>query len=173
MFPNHGHGLPVLLVFLAVAAPATARETLYNGIELPDEWPPKSARVTREPGSVPYLEEPPAVIRIDVGRQLFVDDFLIATTNLHRTFHQGEYHSTNPVLTPGEPGGEKRYELYAAPLVRARCARQPPQSRGAAGSPTQNLLAVSVPDMWHYRSTTAGYVGARSLMDVTGAIALA
>ena len=33
----------------------------------------------------PYLKSPPAVIPIDVGRQLFVDDFLIEQTTLTRT----------------------------------------------------------------------------------------
>ena len=35
----------------------------------------------------PYLVDPPAVIPIDVGRQLFVDDFLIQSTSLTRRFH--------------------------------------------------------------------------------------
>ena len=34
----------------------------------------------------PYLVSPPAVIPIDVGRQLFVDDFLIEQTTLTRVF---------------------------------------------------------------------------------------
>ena len=55
---------------------------------------------------VPYLEAPPAVIPIDVGRQLFVDDFLIARTTLQRSFHAAEKYSGNPVLRPETP-----YEL--------------------------------------------------------------
>jgi hypothetical protein len=44
---------------------------LYNGIALPDVWPPKVAELTREPlAPPPYLQAPPAVIPIDVGRQL-------------------------------------------------------------------------------------------------------
>ena len=50
-------------------------ETLYNGIKLPEQWPPRVDKLTREPMPVPYLENPPEVIVIDVGRQLFVDDF--------------------------------------------------------------------------------------------------
>ncbi len=34
---------------------------LYNGIELPDEWPPRRSGFTREPMPVPYLERPPEV----------------------------------------------------------------------------------------------------------------
>ena len=57
---------------------ASASETLYNGITLPDIWPPRApAMKAGEPVPVPYLEHPPAVISVDVGRQLFVDDFLI------------------------------------------------------------------------------------------------
>ena len=48
----------------------------------------------------PYLADPPPVIPIDVGRQLFVDDFLIEETSLSRTFHHAEYHAANPVLQP-------------------------------------------------------------------------
>lgn len=72
---------------------------LYNGIELPAAWPPPGgdARST-EPMQVPYLASPPKVIPIDVGRQLFVDDFLIEQTDLRRTFHAAEKHAGNPVL---------------------------------------------------------------------------
>lgn len=55
---------------------------------------------------VPYLDNPPDVIPIDVGRQLFVDDFLIADTTLERTFHAARMHPSNPVLdVPSYSGG--------------------------------------------------------------------
>ena len=55
---------------------------------------------------VPYLDNPPEVIPIDVGRQLFVDDFLIAHTSLERTFHAARMHPSNPVLdVPSYSGG--------------------------------------------------------------------
>ena len=70
---------------------ACAGETLWNGIELPHAWPPKTVRLLdRTPQRVPYLEHPPAVVPIDVGRQLFVDDFLIDRTDLRREFHYPE-----------------------------------------------------------------------------------
>ena len=57
-----------------------AEAVSYNGIEQPGEWPPRGlSRTSREPGPVPYLERPPAVIPIDVGRQLLVDEFLMPT----------------------------------------------------------------------------------------------
>ena len=80
------------------------REKLYNGIELPAEWPPRHLdRTSDTPMPVPYLLAPPAVIPIDVGRQLFVDDFLISDSTLTRTFHQAEKHAANPVLTAQTP----------------------------------------------------------------------
>lgn len=79
----------------------TGGETLYNGIELPDVWPPANGSPKKyEPMSVPYLEAPPAVVPIDVGRQLFVDDFLIENTTLTRVFHAAQDYPGNPLLTP-------------------------------------------------------------------------
>ena len=49
---------------------------------------------------VPYLENPPAVIPIDVGRQLFVDDFLIAETTMEQVFHKPDRYPGNPILMP-------------------------------------------------------------------------
>jgi hypothetical protein len=80
-----------------------AGETLYNGIRLPDRWPPKRDGLPRKPMPVPYLENRPEVVPIDVGRQLFVDDFLVEKTSLKRTFHSAEYHPDNPVLKPDKP----------------------------------------------------------------------
>jgi len=39
-------------------------------------------------------------IRIDVGRQLFVDDYLISHTSLQRSFHKPRIHEASPVLKP-------------------------------------------------------------------------
>lgn len=76
-------------------------EILYNGIELPPEWPPKNVRhLDRTEKSIPYLEHPPSVIGIDVGRQLFVDDFLIERTDLRRDFKYPEKYAGNPILKP-------------------------------------------------------------------------
>jgi len=91
-------------------------EELYNGIVLPEEWPPDYGEVTREPMPLPYLKTPPAVIPIDVGRQLFVDDFLIEQTTLKRTFHCAEYHPSNPVLTASRPWEYDGGSFKAAPF---------------------------------------------------------
>ncbi len=87
----------------ARAANAPAGEVLYNGIRLPSPWPPKVGDVFRDPVTPPYLRSPPAVIPIDVGRQLFVDDFLVESTTLTRTFHSPAPHPGNPVLRPEKP----------------------------------------------------------------------
>jgi hypothetical protein len=76
------------------------RETIYNGITLPAPWPPDRAELPDVTPDPPYLTDPPAVIEIDVGRQLFVDDFLVEESSLYRSFHQARYHPANPVLAP-------------------------------------------------------------------------
>jgi len=53
-----------------------------------------------DPMPVPYLENPPEIIPIHLGRQLFVDDFLIETTDLKRTSHKAHKLNLNPVLKP-------------------------------------------------------------------------
>ncbi len=79
-------------------------ETLYNGIRLPRVWPPRyNDPASAEPMETPYLDAPPAILPIDTGRQLFVDDFLIAGTDLTRTFHTAEKYAGNPVFTPTTP----------------------------------------------------------------------
>jgi len=78
-------------------------ETLPNGIQLPGEWPPRDVDLSSDqPQQVPYLVCPPAVIPIDVGRQLLVDDFLVDTagTTMARVFHQPVKYPCNPVLFP-------------------------------------------------------------------------
>lgn len=74
-------------------------EKLYNGIVLPEQWPPENIDVKSDaPMPVPYLNSPPKVINIDVGRQLFVDDFLIESTDLLHTYHMPEKYEGSPVL---------------------------------------------------------------------------
>ncbi len=88
-------------------------EELYNGIVLPAEWPPKgSSDETNEQMPVPYLDSPPEHIPVDVGRQLFIDDFLIQDTTMQRVFHQPEKHLGNPIVTP-----ERDYEGSSVYLV--------------------------------------------------------
>jgi hypothetical protein len=76
-------------------------EVLYNGIRLPTPFPPTPKDTPRDPVTPYYLTSPPSVIPIDLGRQLFVDDFLIDKTNLKRTYYRATYFPKNPVLTGG------------------------------------------------------------------------
>ena len=86
----------------AVLPHTQAGEVLYNGIVLSDPWPPEVKSLPRDPIEPPYLRSPPAVIPIDIGRQLFVDEFLIASTSLQRTYHRPTFYESNPVLVPTE-----------------------------------------------------------------------
>ena len=61
--------------FLRGGAPLN--NVLYNGVTLPEVWPPKNIGMNYEPMPVPYLTNRPEIIPIDLGRQLFVDNFLI------------------------------------------------------------------------------------------------
>ncbi len=51
-----------------------------------------------DPQDVPYLKEPPEVIDVTVGRQLFADDFLIAETELKPEYHKAKKYEGNPVF---------------------------------------------------------------------------
>ena len=93
-------------VAMSAAEPAASNggEMLYNGIQLPKVWPPRGLDSTsRELRPVPYLLNRPAVVPIDIGRQLLVDDFLIERTTLRRVFHQPQKFAGNPVLKPETP----------------------------------------------------------------------
>ena len=95
------------VLVLSVSAVAAPSETLYNGIVLqqPTEHPVENPNIPIE--TLPANPVPPYYmttglpnpIKIDVGRQLFVDDFLIAHTNkLTRTPHNPVDHPGNPVF---------------------------------------------------------------------------
>lgn len=79
-----------------------AGELLYNGIALPVQWPPHRG-MSFDPMALPYLRERPDVVPIDLGRQLFVDNFLIENTDLKRVAHTPRKVPFNPVLKPETP----------------------------------------------------------------------
>jgi hypothetical protein len=98
---------------LAASGPG---ELLYNGIRLPEIWPPRNSNKTLHVPSEPfYLTERPAVVPIDVGRQLFVDDFLIESTSLERVYHLPQYHPACPVISPDRPWERQGDFPMAAP----------------------------------------------------------
>ncbi len=74
-------------------------EKLYNNIVLDDNF----AKEMSDAQNVPYLKNPPEVIDVTVGRQLFVDDFLIEETDLEPEYHKAVKFEGNPVLKPEMP----------------------------------------------------------------------
>jgi hypothetical protein len=117
-FSSRGFNISCLIGLALTAATVHGGEPLYNGIVLPEAWPPKQESLSREPlAAPPYLTSPPEVIPIDVGRQLFVDDFLIESTTLERRFHRPDYHPANPLLVPDKPwegtGGRARAACFS------------------------------------------------------------
>ena len=143
------------LLLPALAVNAFAGEVLYNGIELPAQWPPRRTAAELKAGEVmdvPYLKSPPAVIAIDVGRQLFVDDFLIERTTLTWRFHKTEFYADNPVLRP-----DKRWEKYLAPPASAMAF-----SDGCFYDPQDRLFKI-----WYRPSTGSGVCYATSSNGIT------
>lgn len=79
-----------------------AVETLYNGVAIESD-PRERTDMTKfgnEALPAPYLQNVPEVIPVDVGRQLFVDDFLIAETTMKRRWHKAVKDPRNPVMKP-------------------------------------------------------------------------
>ncbi|MBN2293404.1 MAG: hypothetical protein JXM70_13325, partial [Pirellulales bacterium] len=108
-------------------------ELLYNGIRLPKQWPPAYlVPENDEPMPVPYLDHPPKVIPIDTGRQLFVDGFLIESTDLKRHFHKPQKYEGNPVLKP-----ETELELHGE-----FCSAAVPKSGGIWWDHKQKLFRM-------------------------------
>lgn len=94
------------------------QKILHNGIVYAEQWPPRYEEPsTAQDMPVPYLETKPVVIPVNVGRQLFIDDFLIAETNLRQVAHTPNFYARNPVLEPDKEW-EKTVEgaPYAAPF---------------------------------------------------------
>ena len=147
--------------FLAAAAGAaltrrrisaqSSSEVLYNGITLARPWPPRRARLFADPERPPYLASPPDVINIDVGRQLFVDDFLIEESSLYREYHRAAFHPANPLLTP-----EERWEIDDPYAVATKTSPSPAAmvfSDGVFFDPADRLFK-----MWYmagYQQNTA------------------
>lgn len=155
---------------LSVSLSAFAGEVLYNGIVLPEAWPP------REPGNpregtfeTPYLAQPPTVIPIDVGRQLFVDDFLVeSTSNVVRRFFKPVKYEGNPVLSP-----ETDLERQADELKK-RGYRQAPYAATAGGGvwwdPKRRVFRMWYESGWmnalSYAESVDGLTWTRPKLDI-------
>lgn len=85
---------------------------LYNNIEIKEQIEKDYiSELTRDELPAPYLKTPPEIINISVGRQLFVDDFLIEKTNLNRVEHRPTQNPNNPIFKaeyPWETGKPER-----------------------------------------------------------------
>lgn len=128
------------LIAHLIAAPPCPAETLHNGIVLPDVWPPNRTAVPDDAILPPYLKSPPPIIPVNIGRQLFVDDFLIEFTTLKRTFHTPQIHPASPVLKP-----EKPWEIFGSKPGTM------PFSDGVWWDPKDRLFK-----MWYYAGHGAG-----------------
>lgn len=115
MSPRTLGPLAALLVALVVGSVSVA-DTLPNGVRLPAPWPPRLAALPDALSTPPYLTAPPAVLSIDQGRQLFLDDFLIEETTLTRTYHRPIPHPANPVLKPDKEWEQPRGTSMAMPF---------------------------------------------------------
>ena len=116
-------GMPMLLATAAAAAllllfptatsppPRCDGERLASGICLPRAWPPRRPH-THANEVPPYLERPPPAIDVSVGRQLFVDPFLVdaaRSRGLVTRYYTPGVRSA-PVIIP-----DRHWELAAAP----------------------------------------------------------
>ena len=95
---------------LSSTPPCPPEQLLWNGLCRPAVWPPqRPGGITKAVASPDYLRpsEKPAAINITVGRQLFVDTFLIDTNlssnSVELRYHSPEYADANPVLRATEP----------------------------------------------------------------------
>ncbi|MDR0870206.1 MAG: hypothetical protein LBN39_05370, partial [Planctomycetaceae bacterium] len=92
--------LRLIFCFFCISSVSYGGELLYNGIQLPDVFPPRDVKLDRSVKPVPYLNDIPKILPINIGRQLFVDNFLIESTTLKRKFHYPVKYEGNPILKP-------------------------------------------------------------------------
>jgi len=107
-------------------------------------------------------------VPIDLGRQLFVDDFLIEQTSLTRTFHPAEYYPHNPILWPSTPW--EKYDEYAQRTKTRSNPTAMPFSDGVFYDPDDRLFK-----MWYmggysqntcYATSTDGIKWDKPALDV-------
>jgi hypothetical protein len=109
---------------------------------------------------VPYLEDPPDIIPIDLGRQLFVDDFLIASTTLVRRYGKPRVHDRSPVLEPATPDE----------LDDGQCPMAAPFNDGLWYDPADRLFKLWYMPGWFHTTalaiSTDGFCWERPELDV-------
>src|SRR4051812_26157649 len=91
------HSIPARVLAVGLAASVSA------AADLPERY---AAGPKPQAAGNPWFAGPPKippVVELGAGRQLFVDDYLIESTNLTRTFHRPTMYAGNPVLKPDRP----------------------------------------------------------------------
>jgi len=129
--------------FLRGGAPQNS--TLYNGVTLPDVWPPRNIGMNYDPMPLPYLINRPAIVPIDLGRQLFVDNFLIEQTDMERRSYTPRKMSFNPVL---KPETELEQGTYGIPGASAK-------DGGVWWDPKDNIFKMWYEAGWLHRMAYA------------------
>lgn len=129
-------------------------QRLYNNILLPDDFASAPCDFT----DTPYLRTPPKVIDVTVGRQLFVDDFLIERTDLTPEYHSARKYEGNPVLRPEMP-----WEIEQSPVA---C----PKSGGVFYDEEERLFKMWYEGGWLrnlcYATSKDGLLWERPALDV-------
>eukprot|EP00039_Didymoeca_costata_P012720 m.184797 g.184797 ORF g.184797 m.184797 type:complete len:589 (+) comp15563_c0_seq7:156-1922(+) len=143
-------------------------ELLFNGICLPKQWPPRIYH-SHDPPLPSYLTNKPPLINVTIGRQLFVDDFLIdksMTKGVAITYHNATYRDdVNPVLRPTENWENVSHGTDPYPLF----AFASPFSGGLFWDPLDSLYK-----MWYrcgpgkqcYATSTDGIKWDKPILDV-------
>lgn len=124
----------------------------------------KTKVITEPP--VPALPKAIGAINIDVGRQLFVDDLLIANTTLTRRYHQATVVGDGPVLRPETP-----LELNAGRGGKEALSVAAPFGDGVWFDPTDQLFKMWYHAGWFdgvgYATSKDGVRWARPALDVS------
>ena len=124
------------------ASPSSA---LYNGITLPDVWPPRNISMNYDPMPLPSLTNRPEIVPIDLGRQLFVDNCLIEQTDMERRSYTPRKLSFNPVL---KPETELEQGTYGIPGASAK-------DGGVWWDPKDNIFKMWYEAGWLHRMAYA------------------
>lgn len=106
-----------LIFFTNTFAQTIKKKTLENGVEVPSVRTPFNNEKERREMLIPYLEEKQKVVPINIGRQLFVDNYLIEKTNLSKVSHPAVYDTkNNPILEPDKEWENNKSGPYASPF---------------------------------------------------------
>ena len=127
---------------VSAAAPASCAGTLLpNGLCIPAAGPQGARRSAPpvEPTLPPYLSEPPAAINISLGRQLFVDPFLLLDPSSTRTTYHEATWLPDAVMGYDEPWESWPLEDAEGCATAGRLVTSRPYSGGLWTMPDGSL----------------------------------